>query len=255
MAKHIQQLIADAISQQKALLAVLHDPDKVEINYLPDWLHNLELHGVDLVLIGGSLLTKHQFDETVAHIKANTNLPVVLFPGNSAQIHRDADALLLLSLISGRNPDLLIGKHVEAAQALKESGLELLPTGYMLVDGGRPTAASYMSNTFPLPANKPSLSATTALAGVQLGLRHIYMDAGSGADRPVPAELIKAVREEVDVPIWVGGGIRSAQDVRSAVQAGANVIVVGTALEEDGRNLEILTKAIRQPVEGGITVS
>jgi putative glycerol-1-phosphate prenyltransferase len=125
----------------------------------------------------------------------------------------------------------------------------------MLVDGGRPTAVSYMSNTHPLPANKPSIAATTALAGVQLGLRHIYMDAGSGADRPVPGALIQAVREEVDVPIWVGGGIRSAADVRAAVQAGANVIVIGTALEEDGRRLKELSQAIHLPTEGGITVS
>jgi geranylgeranylglyceryl phosphate synthase family protein len=164
-------------------------------------------------------------------LKKHLEVPVVIFPGSPSQIDSEADGILLLSLISGRNADLLIGRHVEAAPALKRSGLEVLPTGYLLVDGGSPTTASYVSGTLPIPRNKPEIASATAMAGEMLGLRLMYLDGGSGASGVVPPDVIGAVTESVEVPIFVGGGIRSADDIDTAHDAGADVVVVGTAFE------------------------
>lgn len=200
--------------------------------------------GADLILVGGSLITNGFFDNCVRIIKKECSLPVVLFPGGIMQISDAADAILFLSLISGRNSELLIGKHVQAAPQLKKSGIEVIPTGYMLIDGGRITSVSYMSNTTPLPADKPAISATTALAGEMLGLKIIYMDAGSGAINPVPAKVISAVREQVDIPIFIGGGMKTPEDVMRACNAGADVVVVGNAFEGNPELIKILAEAV-----------
>jgi putative glycerol-1-phosphate prenyltransferase len=158
---------------------------------------------------------------------------VVLFPGSVTQLSAHVDAVLFLSLISGRNPELLIGQHVVAAPRIKALQLEAVPTGYLLIDGGKPTTASYISNTQPIPANKAGIAAATALAGELLGLRCIYIDAGSGAANPVPIEMIRAVREACSLPLIVGGGIRSRAQADAAYAAGADLLVIGTAIEEE----------------------
>jgi phosphoglycerol geranylgeranyltransferase len=226
-------------------LAVLIDPDSIsnEADLVSLCALSNE-QGADMILVGGSLITNGYFERCVKVIKANTKLPVLLFPGSIMQISHEADAILFLSLISGRNPELLIGKHVLAAPQLKQSGIEVIPTGYMLIDGGRITSVSYMSGTTPLPADKPSIAATTALAGEMLGLKLIYMDAGSGAQHPVPASVIHAVRSQVNAPIFVGGGICTPEQAIRACEAGADVIVVGNAFEKDPQLVSHLAKVI-----------
>ncbi len=208
------------------------DPDKVGQNSFLDLLNHPAASIIDYYFVGGSLVTEYTHQEIVATIRQHTTTPTILFPGNSLHIEPSADGILLLSLISGRNPEFLIGQHVISAPILKKSGLEILPTGYMLVDGGSPTTVSYISGTMPLPNDKPSVAACTAMAGEMLGLKLTYLDAGSGARRPVSPDLIRAVRQAVDTPILVGGGLNTADKAYAALDAGADVIVVGNHLEE-----------------------
>ena len=198
----------------------------------------------DLLFVGGSLLTSAAFNRCVELVKQWSDRPVVLFPGSPAQLSKHADAVLLLSLISGRNPELLIGHHVTAAPTLKAMGIEAIPTGYMLVDGGKPTTVSYVSQTLPIPRDKPGIAACTALAGEMLGLRTIYMDTGSGAEFTVSPEMIAAVRNSVDLPIIIGGGIRDAKTARALCTAGADVLVIGTAFEEDPERIFEMREAV-----------
>lgn len=219
-------------------LAVLIDPDKANTAYLHRVLEVVNRCGIELIFFGGSLLTRYELDEHIQTIKSATNAKVILFPGSTLQVTPEADAVLFLSLISGRNPELLIGQHVIAAPMIRQYNLEALATGYMLVDGGRPTTASYISATLPLPADKPDIAACTAMAGELLGLQHIYMDAGSGALNPISPEMISTVRKSVDLPMIVGGGIRTVEQAEAAAKAGADVIVVGNAAEKDPQLLE-----------------
>lgn len=226
-------------------LAVLIDPDSIENEtQLVTLCERSNEAGADLVLVGGSLITNGFFDTCISIIKQHTKIPVVLFPGNIMQVNKEADAILFLSLISGRNPDLLIGKHVLAAPVLKKSGIEVIPTGYMLVDGGSPTSVSYMSNTTPIPAGKHGIAACTAMAGEMLGLQVTYMDAGSGAQHPIPGQMISAVRESVSGPVFVGGGIRTPEAALAACTAGADVVVVGNAFEKDPQLVKAIAKAV-----------
>lgn len=225
-------------------LALLVDPDRQDPADLPAIIRHAEDAGTDIFLVGGSLLTRDRLDQTLSAIREATNLPLLLFPGSSLQLSPKADALLFLSLISGRNPDLLIGQHVQAAPLLQEMDLEVLPTGYMLVDGGAPTSASYVSQTLPLPADKPALAVATALAGRFLGMRWLYLDAGSGARQPVSFEMIRAVKEAARLPLLVGGGIRRPEQAALAARAGADIVVVGTAVEEDPECLASLCQAV-----------
>jgi putative glycerol-1-phosphate prenyltransferase len=224
--------------------AILIDPDDTAASELAAICQKAADCGVDFFLLGGSLVTGDELENCVEAIKANCSIPVILFPGSISQICDKADAILLLSLISGRNPELLIGHHVLAAPDLKRSGLEIMPTGYLLIDGGAPTTVSYMSNTQPIPADKPEIAATTALAGSMLGLQFMYLDAGSGARRAVSPQTIKAVRKQIDLPLIVGGGIRSAQQAAIAAEAGADLIVVGNALEEDPQLMQEISIAV-----------
>ena len=214
-------------------IAVLVDPDKVDD---PAKLKHLILlaneNCIDFFFVGGSLITTSNLSEVIQAIKEDINIPVVLFPGSSLQIDPGADAILFLSLISGRNPDLLIGQHVQAAPILKNNRIEVLPTGYMLISSGRTSSVAYISNTTPIPEDKYSLAACTALAGQMLGLRLIYLDAGSGAEREISPRMISAVRKSVQVPLLVGGGINTAQKALHALEAGADMIVIGNALEK-----------------------
>ena len=233
------------IASKQKHLAVLIDPDSIENeSQLVNICQRSNDASVDFILVGGSLITNGFFDKCIQIIKLHTQIPVVLFPGNIMQVSKDADAILLLSLISGRNPDLLIGKHVLAAPMLKQSGLEIIPTGYMLIDGGNITSVSYMSNTTPIPAEKHSIAACTAMAGEMLGLQVTYMDAGSGAQHPISTKIISAVRESVNGPIFIGGGIKTAEGAVAACNAGADVVVVGNAFEKEPELINQIAKAV-----------
>ena len=196
-------------------------------------------------LVGSSLQTTSDYDRFVGVLRAKASLPIILFPGSGMQISAKADGLLLLTLISGRNPEYLIGQHVAYAAALRDSELDLIPTGYLLVDGGKTTTAHYITQTLPIPGDKPDIAAITALAGAQLGLKVIYLDCGSGALRPVSAAMVAAVRQAVDLPIVVGGGITSAEQILALRQAGADWVVLGNAIEQNSAILMEITQKLR----------
>lgn len=221
---------------RKKALAVLVDPDKLLIAQVPAFAQRVNNAKVDFIFVGGSLLMGSDLDALVKTLKEHVKMPVVLFPGNSMQLSAHADAILFLSLISGRNPDLLIGQQVMAAPYLKKAGIEVVPTAYMLVDTGHKTTVHYLSNTEPIPYHKPDIAAATALAGQYLGLQVIYLEGGSGGDKPASPEMIAAVAQTVDLPIVVGGGIRSIEQAEATLRAGAQVIVVGNALEDPARS-------------------
>jgi phosphoglycerol geranylgeranyltransferase len=233
-------LTASMASKQKKL-AVLIDPDKFNsINIIG----TAEKAGADLFFIGGSLVSKGDFNRCVNSVKEHSKLPVILFPGHVDQISPAADAILFLSLISGRNAENLIGKHVLAAPVLKKTKLEILPTGYMLIDGGKVTAATYMSNTVPIPHDKHDIAACTALAGEMLGLKLIYMDTGSGASKHVSLKMIKEVKKNISIPLIIGGGIRTPEDAFEICKAGADILVIGTIAEEKPDLIEQIAKAV-----------
>jgi putative glycerol-1-phosphate prenyltransferase len=218
----------------KKSIAVLIDPDKVEDPARLTQLINLASENcIDYFFVGGSLITTSNLAQIVRQIKDHVKIPVVLFPGNSIQIEPTADALLFLSLISGRNPELLIGQHVVAAPIIRNTKLEVIPTGYMLINSGRITSAAYISNTMPIPDDKYSLAAATAMAGEMLGLQAMYMDAGSGAEKEISAKMIASVRKAIEIPLIVGGGINTSQKALRALEAGADMVVIGNALEKD----------------------
>jgi phosphoglycerol geranylgeranyltransferase len=228
--EHLNQL---RVSKSKAL-AVLIDPDKMQDEKSITSLMDLVNHSkADFVFVGGSLMVTDHFHESIRQVKRLSKVPVILFPGSPAQISNEADAILFLSLISGRNADLLIGQHVIAAPILKRTSLEIVPTGYMLVDCGKATTATYISNTFPLPYDKPEIAAATAMAGEMLGLKCMYLDGGSGAEKPVSPAMISAVKRSVNLPVIVGGGIRHEDQARDMYNAGADLLVIGTAFEEE----------------------
>ncbi len=222
-----------SLSESKKKFAVLVDPDKYDGKRLIDLVTLAGESMVSYFFVGGSLLSNGNLGETIRVIKDYSDIPVIIFPGDEMQIDPQADAILLLSLISGRNPDLLIGKHVIAAPYLKKSGLEILPTGYMLIDSGRSTTALYMSNSLPIPRDKDDIAISTAMAGEMLGLRLIYMDGGSGAQNSIPSSMIEKVKENIHVPLIIGGGIRTPHLAAEQFKAGADVIVVGNAIEDD----------------------
>lgn len=217
----------------KKSFAVLIDPDKVNDERM-EQLINLAVNAkVDYFLVGGSLVISNYLDECVQFIKSNCSIPVLLFPGSSTQVSKYADGLLYLSLISGRNPELLIGQHVVSAPAIKQSGLEIISTGYMVIDGGAPTTVSYISNATPLPADKNEIAMCTAMAGEMLGMKLIYMDAGSGAKTPITESMIELVSKAIEIPLIIGGGITDPEKAYLNCKAGADIIVVGNAIEKD----------------------
>ena len=226
----VYDMLLQRRAQGKKSLAVLIDPDKT--GHLDELLLQAKNSPPDFFFVGGSLLSEGNLVQCIHRLKSIPGIPVVLFPGNAMQICADADALLLLSVISGRNPDLLIGRHVLAAPLLKQSGLELIPTGYILVESGAATTVSYITNTQPVPRDKNPIAACTAMAGEQLGLKLIYLEAGSGAQQPVPVPMVDAVRRSIDVPLIVGGGLRTAAEISERFNAGADLIVTGNILEQ-----------------------
>lgn len=224
--------------------AVLIDPDGIDVSSLEVLVELCVNAKVDYFFVGGSLVLSNHLDEVIQQIKERCNIPVVLFPGSPSQVSKYADALLYLSLISGRNPELLIGQHVVSAPVVKSSGLEIVPTGYIVVDGGAPTTVSYISNAAPVPADKNDIAVCTAMAGEMLGMKLIYMDAGSGAKNPITETMIDAVSKNVDVPLIVGGGITDAEKAYLNCKAGADVIVIGNAIEKDASLIEEVSRAI-----------
>ena len=224
--------IQERKSAGKKSFAVLIDPDKVNVATTEQLVSLAVDGGIDYFFVGGSLVVTDHLDECIQQIKSACNIPVLLFPGSPSQISKHADALLYLSLISGRNADMLIGQHVVSAPFVKKSGLEIISTGYMVIDGGASTTVSYISNATPIPSDKPDIALCTALAGEMLGMKIIYMDSGSGAKKAISEEMISTVAKNIEVPIIVGGGIRDAEKAYLNCKAGADVIVVGNAIEK-----------------------
>lgn len=237
--KILDSLIANRKLNKKSI-AVLIDPDKVQdIASMEPLIRLATENCVDYFFVGGSLVTTQNLNAVIRAIKEEVTIPVVLFPGSVQQIDDAADGILFLSLISGRNPDLLIGQQVIAAPILRKTNLEVISTGYMLINSGKTTSVAYISNTTPIPEDKFSLAASTAMAGEMLGLKVIYLDAGSGAEREVSKKMISTVRKSVNLPLIVGGGINTPQKAQNALEAGADLIVIGNALEKDP---ELLTE-------------
>lgn len=240
----IYHSLTEGKRQGKKSFAVLIDPDKVNDTSIEQLITLAVGAKVDYFFAGGSLVISNYLDECVKFIKRNCNIPVILFPGSPNQVSKYADALLYLSLISGRNADLLIGQHVISASVVKQSGLEIMPTGYMVIDGGAPTTVSYISNATPLPADKNEIAICTAMAGEMLGMKLIYMDAGSGAKRPITESMIQKVSSCIDVPLIIGGGITHPEKAYLNCKAGADVIVVGNAIEKDTNLIKEMAAAV-----------
>lgn len=231
-------------SAGKKSFAVLIDPDKSDDGSLRELVKRSTGAGVDYFFVGGSLMVSGNLQACVEGIRKLCSIPVILFPGSPSQITSSANALLYLSLISGRNPELLIGHHVVSAPVVKESGLEVISTGYMVIDGGAPTTVSYISNAAPIPADKSEIAMCTAMAGEMLGMKLIYMDAGSGARVPITESMIAAVASQISIPLIIGGGIHTPEKAYLNCKAGADVIVVGNAIEKDPSLISEIAAAI-----------
>ena len=229
----IYNQLLNTIKTKGAAYLILLDPDKLPISKIAPFVRHCEKAGVDGFLIGGSLMLSGDLDSFIENVKVETSLPLIIFPGSINQISSFADAILFLSVISGRNSEHLIGKHVTASPLIKRANIEPISTGYILVESGVTTTAIYMSGSLPVPRNKPEIAAATALAGEYLGMKLIYLEAGSGAQDSVPDEMVKAVSGECSVPVIVGGGIRTPQSAKKKVENGASIIVTGNFFEDE----------------------
>jgi len=221
------------LSKTDRKLGILVDPDKHSDRDFVDFVSDIIALKPDYILLGSSIIVKSNVEKAAQQIKSITDIPLILFPGHFNQLNNFVDGVLLLSLISGRNPDLLIGQHVLAAPILAKLDAEILSTGYMLIDGGRPTSVSYISNTLPIPRDKNDIAICTALAGQFIGMKYIYLDAGSGAINSVPISMVNSVGESIDLPVIVGGGIKELKTIEKYWESGANLVVIGNALEEN----------------------
>jgi phosphoglycerol geranylgeranyltransferase len=231
--KNIYNKILKSKAENEKLLAILLDPDKIDLKTVPVLVEKINQSPATHIFIGGSIVNNNIIDELILNVKKNCNLPIVLFPGNPSQISDQADAILFLSLISGRNPDFLIEHQVKAAPILKKTQLEIISTGYILIESGTETAVQKVSKTKPLDRNNTDLLLATALAGEMLGHKLLYLEAGSGAKQAVPLEMIELVSQNIEIPIIVGGGIIDLQGIQNAYDAGADLVVIGTAFEND----------------------
>ncbi|SHG94445.1 geranylgeranylglyceryl/heptaprenylglyceryl phosphate synthase [Winogradskyella jejuensis] len=225
--------IKSAAKQKKKQLAILIDPDKVKIENLGKFAQKINKSIATHIFVGGSTVEENETENVVLELKKHTKLPVILFPGDVTQITDKADGILFLSLISGRNPDYLIGKHVEAVPKLFRSGLEVIPTGYILIENGKETSVERVSQTKPIPKQDIEIIINTAKAGEYLGQKLIYLEAGSGAKEPVNFKAISEVKKRLEIPLIVGGGIRTKEALDLAYNSGADLVVIGTAFEED----------------------
>lgn len=242
----IYQDILNRTGQGSKQLAVLVDPDKLFNKDIEHIAVSAAKSGVDYFFVGGSLLVNNELDSCIKILKANSNIPVILFPGNNMQLSWKADAILFLSLISGRNAEMLIGRHVIAAPYLKLSPLEVISCGYMLVENGKTTAVQYMSNTMPIPSDKLDIAICTAMAGEMLGLKLIYLEAGSGAQYSIPLSMIEQVKQNISIPLIAGGGLRTPEKVHEAAAAGADIIVVGNAFEKNSGLVSEMADAVHK---------
>ncbi|MFL5787077.1 MAG: geranylgeranylglyceryl/heptaprenylglyceryl phosphate synthase [Flavisolibacter sp.] len=246
MKKLVYQSLLENKEKGKKSFAVLIDPDNVSASSLNVLADLASKSKVDYLFVGGSLVITDQLDECIQAIKKSCSIPVLLFPGSPLQISKHADALLYLSLVSGRNADLLIGQHVVSAPLVKKSGLEIIPTGYMVIDGGAATTVSYISNAIPIPSDKAEIAMCTAMASEMLGMKLVYLDAGSGAKKAVSEEMITMVSKNISVPLVVGGGIKDGEKAYLNCKAGADVIVVGNAIEKDSTLIEEIASAVHE---------
>ncbi len=241
---NILEKIISVKKEGKKQIAVLIDPDKLNATELTNLVSKVKNSPINYILVGGSLLSSDQMDEYIGLIKQNINIPVIIFPGSVHQISNKADGILFLSLISGRNPEFLIGSQVVAAPLLKRTKLEVLSTGYILVDSGVQTTASYISNTTPLPRDKADIAVATALASEMIGHKLLYLDGGSGAKLEVPSEMISAVKKHIDIPLIIGGGINTKEKLETAFNFGADLVVIGTAIEKNQDFLDDVVKVV-----------
>ncbi len=246
MKHNLYQQFTERKKTRRKSFTVLIDPDKVDAPKIDQLITLAVDAGVDYFFVGGSLVIDNNLDECIQQLKAACDIPVILFPGSPSQVSKYADALLYLSLISGRNPELLIGQHVISAPIVKKSGLEIMPTGYMVIDGGAPTTVSYISNASPIPSDKNEIAMCTAMAGEMLGMQLIYMDAGSGAKRPITETMIEKVASHIESPLIIGGGITEPEKAYRNCKAGADVIVVGNAIEKDASLIKEMSDAVHQ---------
>ncbi len=252
---NIYQDIAKSKQRKEKKLAVLIDPDKIKLKNLDAVITQAVNANVDYFLVGGSLIMDDALDHVIHQIQRLSNIPAILFPGNTMQINRHADAILLLSLISGRNPEHLIGNHVIAAPYLRSSNLEVISTGYILIDGGVETTVSYISGTKPIPADKAEIIISTALAGQMLGLKQVYLDAGSGAKHPIHPDIVSQLAQEITIPIIVGGGIRTPEIANRLAKSGADIIVVGNAFESHPELILDMSLAVHQESRNSISTN
>jgi len=236
---NIYQHLLNIISEKGAAYLILIDPDKTSGRELIEFVKICEQSDVDGFLIGGSLISNGELSQVIRDVRSNCSLPAIIFPGGVNQVFPEADAILYISLISGRNAEYLIGKHVMAAPIIKKYGIEPISTGYMLIESGTPTTAEYISGSKPIPRNKPEIAAATALAAQYLGMKFIYLEGGSGAQYSVPEELISVVSTTVDIPVIVGGGIRNSETARKKVECGAQIVVTGNYFEDKSNWHEI----------------
>lgn len=232
MTKIYKQIFQSKLENQK-LLAILLDPDKIDLNNVAILISKINQSPATHIFIGGSQVKNNILDELIQKIKQNCSLPIVLFPGNPSQISDKADAILFLSLISGRNPDYLIEHQVKAAPILKQTNLEIISTGYILIESGGKTAVELVSKTEPIDRNNIDLALATAQAGEMLGNKLIYLEAGSGAKHCVPLKMIQLISQNIKIPLIVGGGIVDLLGIQKAYDAGADLVVIGTAFEND----------------------
>lgn len=228
---------------------ILLDPEKLPLGSLGEVVSRASEGGVDAILVGGSTLYSGGFDAFVCAVKASSDLPVIIFPGGAYQISKSADALLFLSLISGRNPQYLIGEQVKAAPLLKKHGVETIPVGYMLIESGSLTSVQFISNTLPIPREKIEVAVSHALAAQYLGMKMVYLDGGSGARSSVPDEMIREIRDAVSIPILVGGGIRKPEEASRKVASGASFVVTGNVIEENPSMVKNFALAIHRASE------
>ena len=244
--KKIYENIQKSIQSSEKLLAVLIDPEKTKPEQIPQFLKSVNSSSATHIFVGGSTVDEHSTCVIVSEIKKHTLLPIILFPGDVTQITDKADGLLFLSLLSGRNPDYLIDKHVEAVSKLRNSDLEIIPTGYLLIENGKETSVQRVTGTKPMSRNNIQKIVDTAKAGELLGMKLIYLEAGSGALHPITNEIISAVKQDLNIPLIVGGGIRSVEQLEVAYQSGADLVVIGTAFEENASFFEDI-KHIKEP--------
>ena len=234
----------NCVEKKGAGFIVLIDPDKKNDKNIDQLVENANQNGVDAIFVGGSIMMDGLYHKRVERIKSISEIPVILFPGGVNQINKHYDAMLFMSLLSGRNSHYLIGEQVIAAPIVKDYGIETIPTGYLLIDGGSPTSVEVVSGTKPLPSNRPDIIVSHALAAQFLGMELIYLEAGSGALNEVPEDVVKKVADEISIGLIVGGGIRTPEDANSIVNSGASFVVIGSAIEKSAELMKEFSSSI-----------